>query len=399
MNKTTRSINIKILPAILLLVLFTAACGGKDTPTPEATDEFFEDFVPVVSATGIVLPQQRAILAMPSGGMVEELLVEEDQQVEKGDIMLRLSGSDLASAAVSAARLELVSAEQALTDVEEGAAVASAEIQQALADAHDAVRDAERNLTNLSNASDQPDIDQAYANLILARDQLEDAQEEYDKHSNKPEDNVVRATYLSLLAQAENAYEDAERVYNNRISAANDIDINQAKADLAYAEALVDQLTDDFAKVEDGSPHPDTLALAKARLQNAQDQLDAAQTALDDLSLEAPFDGTVSLVYVDQYDWVTPGQPVIALADLSHMLVETTDLNEIDVARIHVGSKATITFDALPDESIEATVIRIAKKSSPGTGVNYTVTLELSSIPEGLLWDMTAFVDIEVEDE
>lgn len=399
MKKPYPSTITRLITSAILLVLFTAACGGKETPTPEATDEYFQDFVPVVSATGKVLPQQRAVLSMPAGGMVVELLVQEDDPVEKGQVMLRLSGSDLANSAVSAARMELVSAQQAFNDVEDGAAVAAAEIQQALANAHDAVRDADRNLANLSEASKQPDIDQAYANLILARDQLEDAQEEYDKHSNKPEDNVVRATYLSILAQAENAYEDASTVYNNRISAANDIDINQAKADVAYAQALVEQLIDEYAKVADGSPHPDTLALAQARLENAQNQLDAAQTALDDLSLEAPFDGTVSLVYVDQYDWVSPGQPVIAVGDLTHMLVETTDLNEIDVARIHVGSNATVTFDALPDQSIEATVIRIAKKSSPGTGVNYTVTLELDRIPEGLLWDMTAFVDIEVGEE
>jgi hypothetical protein len=73
-------------------------------------------------------------------------------------------------------------------------------------------------------------------------------------------------------------------------------------------------------------------------------------------------------------------------------------LNEIDVTRIEVGSRATITFDALPEIVVDATVVSIASKSSPGSGVNYTVILEFDEIPEGLLWDMTAFVDIQIEE-
>jgi hypothetical protein len=89
--------------------------------------------------------------------------------------------------------------------------------------------------------------------------------------------------------------------------------------------------------------------------------------------------------------------PVIVIGNLSELQVETTDLNEIDVARISMGAAATITFDALPDVVVEGTVARIATRATAGTGVNYTVVIALDEIPEGLLWDMTAFVDIEVD--
>jgi multidrug resistance efflux pump len=78
------------------------------------------------------------------------------------------------------------------------------------------------------------------------------------------------------------------------------------------------------------------------------------------------------------------------------MLVETTDLNEIDVARVKVGDKAIVTFDALPDVVVSGVVTRIAPKASEGSGVNYTVTVELDQIPIESRWGMTAFVDIEV---
>ncbi|MBE9523861.1 MAG: HlyD family efflux transporter periplasmic adaptor subunit, partial [Chloroflexi bacterium] len=125
----------------------------------------------------------------------------------------------------------------------------------------------------------------------------------------------------------------------------------------------------------------------------------AAQAMLEDLELKALFDGTVGELYIHVGEWVVPGQRVLLLADLSHLRVETTDLGEIDVAQIHIDSIATVTFDALPDAIVQGTVIRIAPKDAEGSGVNYPVILEVSDIPDGLRWGMTAFVDIEIGDE
>lgn len=68
------------------------------------------------------------------------------------------------------------------------------------------------------------------------------------------------------------------------------------------------------------------------------------------------------------------------------------------MAQIAVGDPASLTFDALPDVVVKATVTRIAPKAAEGAGVNYTLTIALDEIPEGLRWGMTAFVDIEVEE-
>jgi multidrug resistance efflux pump len=126
-------------------------------------------------------------------------------------------------------------------------------------------------------------------------------------------------------------------------------------------------------------------------------QLNAAVKVLDDLQLNSPFDGTVNELYVKENEWIAPGQQVLLLADLENLRVETTDLNEIDVAQIEIGDKAIVTFDALPDVVVEGEVTRVAQKAAEGSGVNYTVVILLDEIPEKLRWGMTAFVDIEVE--
>jgi RND family efflux transporter MFP subunit len=205
----------------------------------------------------------------------------------------------------------------------------------------------------------------------------------------------MRAALLSKVAQTRNDFESAQRLLNNLLGDANELDLAEAEANLTLAEAQLVTAQRDFEKLKEG-PDPQDVALAEARVENAKIQLDAAQASLDDLSLVAPFDGTVSELNVRQSEWLVPGQPVLTLADLDHLQVETTDLNEIDVARIQEGDPVLVTFDALPGVEIPGEIVRIASKASPGAGVNYKVTVELAELPEALKWGMTAFVDIQL---
>jgi multidrug resistance efflux pump len=388
----------RLLLILLFGLMLLSACSGfsaAETPTPIAEPE--EPYVPVVSATGEVVPEQWVVLSMTTAGVVDRLFVSEDDDVEAGQMLLRLQGSEHLMAAIAAARYELAIAKQALDDLYAYPQLRVAQALQAVADARKAVRDAERRVNNLMVTASQADIDQARANLVLAKDKLDKAQEGFAPYENKPESNIIRAALLSKLAQAQKEYEAAVRKLNNLLGTANEIDLAQAEANLQLAQAQLDAAEQDYSVLSQG-PDPKDVALAEARLENAQAQLAAAEAALNDLELKAPFAGTVSELYVRLSEWVTPGQPILLLADLQHLRVETTDLNEIDVARIKVGDKATVTFDALPDVVVEGTVAHIATKASEGAGVNYKVIIELAEIPDRLRWGMTAFVDIEVEE-
>ena len=94
---------------------------------------------------------------------------------------------------------------------------------------------------------------------------------------------------------------------------------------------------------------PDDLALAQARLANAEAQIAAAQAALQGVELRAPSSGTVVELDALVGKTLLAGQQALLLADLSELYVETTDLTELDVVRIGEGEQATITPDALED--------------------------------------------------
>lgn len=391
----------------LIMTFFAAAFGtlllagcdslpglAEPTPTPLPV---VEDFVPVVSATGKVLPTEFATLSMKTAGVVAEILVGEDDLVSAGQVLARLEGTESLEAAIAATRFEVVSAQQALDALYDDPELALARVQQTIVDAQKTIEDAERRLRNLSQTASQPDIDQAFANMVLAKDELDKAEEDFEPYEDKPEDDLGRANFLSRLAQAQKNYDATVRLYNALTGLGDDLDVAEAQSDLALAQAQLASAQREYEILLEG-PDPDDVAVAEARLVNAEAQLAAAEAALDDLELLAPFAGTIGDLYTHTGEWVSPGQPVLLLADLSHLRIETTDLNEIDVAQIEIGDTAIVTFDALPDVVVEGAVTRIAPKDSEGSGVNYPVVIELAEIPAGLRWGMTAFVDVEIEE-
>jgi len=441
---------LKYKPYIFLLLLGSlifglSACDtgvATETPVSETT---LEAFSPIVSATGEIVPEQTAMLSVKTGGVVDDVLVSEGDTVQAGEVLVRLEGTEQLQAAVSGAQFELANAQYALDalykDTDLWAAQAlqakdeaeraledllNQELQQALAleaiaDAKKAVEDTDRRFRSVSSSADQADIDAQKSQVVLAKDALDKAKEDFEPYEGKPEDNLTRANYQARLAAATQTYDAAVRRLNALTGTGSEADIAVAEADLATANAQVIEAQRDWERVKEGpnqadvalleaqiasaeedyrvyknGPDLDDVALAEARLENARVQLAATEAALADLELAAPFAGVISELHINPSEWVAPGQPVLLLADLDHLQVETTDLGEIDVAQIAVGDVAIVTFDALPDVVIEGTITSIAPKAAAGSGVNYAVVLEMSEMPSELRWGMTAFVDIEL---
>jgi len=426
------------------LVLLLSACSpaAEEITTPEPAAPSFSS---VVSATGVVVPEQEALLSVSAGGVVEDVLVEKGDQVSAGQVLVQLEGTEQQAAAVSAAALALANAQYTLdklyqdTDLLAAQALRSAETAeqaledlnnpelqealalQAVADAQKAVDTTERNARYSQSTASQADIDAQKAQVVMARDTLDKANEDYEPHANKPEDNLTRAHFLARQAAAQQVYDNAVRRLNAMQGTGSEVDINVAEAEYITAQAALLQAERDLERVLDGpdtgeislleaqiekgqrdfetfnaGPDPDDVVLAEARIANAGAQLAAAEEMLSDLELKAPFGGVILAVHVNSSEWVAPGSPVLLIADLNHLQVKTTDLSEIDVARIALDDIAVITFDALPELALEGTVISIAPKADEGSGVNFPVIIELSEIPAALRWGMTAFVDIDV---
>ncbi|HZS42671.1 MAG TPA: efflux RND transporter periplasmic adaptor subunit [Candidatus Paceibacterota bacterium] len=116
------------------------------------------------------------------------------------------------------------------------------------------------------------------------------------------------------------------------------------------------------------------VASARASLESAQASYQAALNTYNNNIIKAPFEGTLAVLNIKVGD-VVGGSTVVGTLTTSQKLAEIT-LNEVDVAKIALGEKVTLTFDALPDLTIEGTVAEIDTVGAVTQGVvDYTVKI------------------------
>jgi multidrug efflux pump subunit AcrA (membrane-fusion protein) len=394
-------------PLILLLSLALAACSafGNSSPQPLPTvvlgsnqgspQASLPGTVGGVTASGTVVPAQKVDLAFALAGEVEEVNVAVGDQVTAGQVLASLAGVEQLQATLSAAELDVFTAQQALQKLSDDLQDDQTAALQALNDAREAVRAAERKIAGFGAPAEAIDIEVASSNVALARHALEQAQKDFKPFENKPEDNLKRAALLNKLSDAQQRYDDAVKRLNQLTGViVPEFDMQQAQTELEIAQSRLKLAEDKYQTLMNG-PDPAALEQAQARLKNAQDQAEAARSNLVNLQLKAPIAGTVTQVNTHSGEWVIPGQPVLSLADLDHLRIETTDLSERDVPKIEIGQPVTILVEAL-DQNVAGHVIQIAPLADTlGGDVVYKTTIDLDKPTPGLRAGMSVEVQFE----
>jgi multidrug efflux pump subunit AcrA (membrane-fusion protein) len=390
---------------LVLVSLVACEATGEAEPTPQAVEEF----TPMVSVTGRVVPAQWATVGAQTSGMVEAVNVAVGDTVAAEDVLVRLDDAD-AQLALKQAQATLASAEAQVARLkvgprEEEVAVAEAQLEASRAQISQAAAQRDRLTSGALDAeikAAEAQVASAEAERLVARQQHDQTMEcheitkpdgtkeeicpqlgtmeERARFALRAAEEALQAAHAQLTA-AESGAEDQERAANASVwAAAAQRDVAQAQIDLLKAGVRAEEI-----------------AVAEAAVQEAQVAVEAAELRLERTEIRAPFAGTVGDVHARVGEFVAPGQPQVTLGDLETLRIETTDLDEIDVGQISVGQEATVTFDAFPDRTFVGTITRISPMAaSDGGGVNYTVIIELEEWAPEIRWGMTAFVDIEV---
>lgn len=116
---------------------------------------------------------------------------------------------------------------------------------------------------------------------------------------------------------------------------------------------------------------------AQLSVTQKENALQDAKDKLADYTIRAPFSGLVSVMNVKIGDTATSSS--VASIVTNSQLAQIS-LNEVDVAKIQLGQKATITFDAIPDLSITGKVTQIDTVGTVTSGVvNYTVKISFDT--------------------
>ena len=144
----------------------------------------------------------------------------------------------------------------------------------------------------------------------------------------------------------------------------------------------------------------------RVAVQTMQVAFNAASDQLHYTRITAPMDGTVTERGIQPGEVVTPGvqatfegKALLTVSDLSTLLVKA-DLNQIDVAKVRMGQKVSVTLDALPGKIYEATITKIAPASitpKDKTVDVFPVEATLLKADSAIKPGMTADVRIHIE--
>ena len=400
------------------------------------------------------MPLRRANLTFQASGRVAEILVASGEQVAAGQPLIRLEAREQ-ELQVEEAETAVIQAEAGLEAAEKRLAAAAAAVQSAalgvtaaearlalveadplpeeIAVAEARVAAAQAGIVQAAGSRDgqlridPANISEAEARVAAAMAERDVLQQQYD---NLLEDEILGApeeeTRLQLQAAAANvaAAQTALDLLNagptgaQQRTATAAVSVAAAQRDTAVAqlerlqagprpaqirevEVQVAQAQARLAQAEVALIEAEAAVMqAETAVPQAEAALTAARNALNRMTLRAPFGGTVADVSGRLGEMVSPGVPVLLLADMSGWLVKTTDLTELSVVSVGVGLPVEISVDALPDATLTGTVTDVATVSELVRGdVVYEVTIRLDEAQAGelpLRWGMTVFVNVDV---
>jgi len=282
-------------------------------------------------------------------GRVSEVLIDDNQPVKAGQVMIKIDPRDYqASVDQAKAALALADSDAASAGVDvprtrettaSGTSSADAQLSQAQAELERAqVSYEQARTTDLAWA--QANIEKSRANARFAELDLA----RYKPLLNKGE--ISQQQYDSAKANAD-ATASALRADEEKLAQAkHSVDI--AKAGLMSAKARVDQ-----AQAAVASAHADTRQVAMrtadaagkvAKVQQARAGLEAAELNLSYTEITAPVDGIATHKQVEPGQIVQQGQGLVVVVPLQNVWV-TANFKETQLRKMRAGQKADIYVD------------------------------------------------------
>lgn len=149
--------------------------------------------------------------------------------------------------------------------------------------------------------------------------------------------------------------------------------ITDAQQAVVNAERTISESTESLVKLKAGTDDLD-LASSQLTVQQREHALVDAQARYADYVVRAPIDGVIADVAVKRSDAVSSGTTIATL--MTQRKIAEITLNEVDVTKVKVGQKATLTFDAVEGLSISGEVLEVAALGTVSQGVvSYPVTI------------------------
>ena len=284
----------------------------------------------VVSANGTVQPEQSVNVSPQASGILKQLLVKEGDSVKEGQILAYMDDSNL---------------------------------QGQLRQAQGNLAVAESNLQKMLGGTRLETVAQAAAKVQNSQVALRQAQIDLQRNQSLNQEGAI----------SKQAF-----------------DVVRTTRDLAQAQLKQDQ--DALALAQAGSQKED-IDSARAQVVAAQGALQTIQENLNDMTIRAPFSGTVARKFADPGAFVTPttagsavssasSSSILALASTNQIVAQVSEAN---IAQIRLALPATILVDAYSGKTFTGQVTEILTQADVVQNVTTFEVKTSVSDPDNLL--------------
>jgi HlyD family secretion protein len=287
-------------------------------------------------------------VAPKTSGKILEITVREGDSVTAGQVIAHLDDAqvrareDAARAALADAQAKMQGARDQIAVLQQQLRQNEVQTGQSSMDAEGRVRQAQADLT-----AAEADLTQQQAALRLA---------EFNRDAYQRLAKTGAASQLQGLQAEVQADEQAAAVASaqRRVESSRGA-FTAAQANLDNPRIRSSQVSGTQAQL---AQQESTIASAKAQTAQAQAQLAQAEADRADLTVVAPFPGTVITRSAEPGEVVQPGTAIVTLLDLSKVYLRGF-IPEGEIGKVKLNQPAHVYLDSNPNQALDGYVLRV----------------------------------------
>ena len=339
------------------------------------------------------------------GGKLLEIMVEEGDNVKKGDIIAMVEAENIEAKLEQAKALLGIAA----TRVEQSKIAYAAQKEQSesqIQQATGAYSSAKAQLTKAKKGARPQQLEQAKELVVQAKEAYEYTKVTYDRlkklydEGEIPQQKIDGAKAELEVAKAK--YNTAQQQYDLVKEGVQKEDISSAEGLVTQAEAMVNLAN--VTKLQVSAKEQDMIA-AKEQLIQAQAGVNEVMSYLNDSTIKAPVDGTITVKNADNGELVSTGMPVVSISNLKDVWANIK-IKESAIANIKIGDTIDVIIPGDNNKVYKGKVTSISSKASYATEratqdknekdvVAFTVKIKLDNVDLRLKPGMTATLKLK----
>ena len=368
------------------------------------TEKKNKDNQDVLTVSG-VLETNEIDVNVKVGGKLLEIMVEEGDNVKKGDIIAMVEAENIE------AKLEQAKAWLgiAATRVEQSKIAYAAQKEQSesqIQQATGAYSSAKAQLTKAKKGARPQQLEQAKELVVQAKEAYEYTKVTYDRLKKLYDERVIPQQKIdgakAELEVSKAKYNTAQQQYDLVKEGVQKEDISSAEGLVMQAEAMVNLAN--VTKLQVSAKEQDMIA-AKEQLIQAQAGVNEVMSYLNDSTIKAPVDGTITVKNADNGELVSTGMPVVSISNLKDVWANIK-IKESAIANIKIGDTIDVIIPGDNNKVYKGKVTSISSKASYATEratqdknekdvVAFTVKIKLDNVDLRLKPGMTATLKLK----